>query len=566
MTRPVPAPFGLDRPDAEAITHYGAQGVVRWRRVDLWVAVDAAAGLIEAWARPGGLVLVVARSCPEAMALFLGAIAAGRVASFFPPPNPIQDAEHYDRQQSAAITRIDPALIVTLDAETTARLVALTPTLADRVLRAREISARGDAARAAAGFIDRLDGRVAPEAPLFVQHSSGTTGLKKACAIGGTLLRAQHEAYWRGVVRTRLSPEPRIATWLPLYHDMGLVAAFLLLILDAVPIAAMDAFDWVAKPQILFDMIAAERSTLCWMPNFAFRHFVRLRAFLEPRELSSVAAWVNCSEPCRADDAEAFERTFADWGARPGAVAGCYAMAETVFAVSQAEPGRRSVLRAPTALRLRDPVPLDATAPAPANLAAGVKRLASSGRPVPGVEIAMRVGGEPAPEGVYGEVAIRAPFLFDGYRGLGRAESGLGPDGFFMTGDLGVVLDGELFVFGRTKETIIVNGKNLHAGDVEYVAGRTPGVKPGWVAAFGVENARTGSEDLVILAERDAAAPDADAAIRAAIAARVLGAFLVSPADVRILAERALVKSTSGKISRDANRDRYLSTLRAAPG
>jgi len=561
-------PLGRCAASQPTISQYGQHGAVHWTQERLWAAVDGFRRLIEARTRPGTLVLVVSDTRPVALALFLAGIAAGRLVSFFPPQNPIQDADHFTHQQRAAIGRIDPGLVLVTAAGMRDALTAISPELGPRILLCDTEPPSGAWERGRAAFLAQL-ADVEAARPLFVQHSSGTTGVKKACAIGADQLRAQFESYWCRTVRHALSETPRIATWLPLYHDMGLVATFLLPLLDGAPIAFVDPFEWVGKPQQFLDVIAAERPSLCWMPNFAFRHYVRLQRFLRQRDLSSVRAWVNCSEPCRALDAQAFEDGFAAWGVISGSVVGCYAMAETVFAATQAVPGRRLSLAAPSSI-------MPGQAVGPERLREGrladeagqdAKLVLSSGPALPGAEVRAYVDGMPAGHGTYGELGIRAPFNFHGYRGRTAAESGLLADGTYMTGDLGVVLEGEVFVFGRLKEIIIVSGKNLHAGDVEAAASGIAGIKPGRAVAFGVENAATGTEDLVVIAERDPKVEAPPDALRAELTRVLHGLFLVSPHDVRIVESRWLVKSTSGKVSRDANRTKYLAERhgRAAP-
>jgi fatty-acyl-CoA synthase len=187
----------------------------------------------------------------------------------------------------------------------------------------------------------------------------------------------------------------------------------------------------------------------------------------------------------------------------------------------------------------------------------------SSGAPIPGVEVGVFVDGRRAQgEGIYGEIGLAGGFVFGGYRGLGREESGLTADGVYMTGDLGTMLNGRLYIFGRRKEIIIVNGKNLYAGDVEERVGAARGVKPGRAVAFGIENAALGTEELVVVAESDPTAELPEAAVRAGIVAAVSDAFLVKPHDVRLVEGRWLVKTTSGKISRAKNRAKYLRDFR----
>jgi acyl-CoA synthetase (AMP-forming)/AMP-acid ligase II len=282
-----------------------------------------------------------------------------------------------------------------------------------------------------------------------------------------------------------------------------------------------------------------------------------------------VKLWVDCSEPCRWPDARGFEAAFAEWGVRPRSVVGCYAMAETVFAVSQCAPGERRALSVPPAVPPGTPIAqtgaLLLTDDVPGDPPPGHKGVLSSGRVLPGLDVATYHEGRRLPDGTYGEIGISGDFLFPAYRGRSVAESNIA-DGVFRTGDLGVILDGHVFVFGRLKEIIIVNGKNIFAGDVEAALGLVHGVKKGRAVVFGVDSDMTGSEELIVVAEQDEAAAVPEAELRSAVSRAVSEAFLVKPRDVRIVAERWLVKSTSGKISRDENRRRYLEQFRAGAG
>jgi len=519
---------------------------------DFWQRVTARAAWVEAHTPPGGLVLVIGATGAEAMALFLGIAAAGRLGAFFPPASPLQDQRHFFDQQRAALSAIAPDAICVLEAVTAETVRRIDPVLAQAV-RLAPATATGDSVAA----LDALRARLASDAPLFVQHSSGTTGIKKAVEISGQMLAGQFAAYWPGLRAelgmTRLS----VASWLPLYHDMGLIAGFLLPMLGGDCVSILDPFEWIGAPGRFLEMIEADGCDIAWMPNFAFRHFTRLRRALKPAQLASMKLWIDCSEPCRLVDAQGFEGAFADMGVRPGSVVGCYAMAETVFAVSQGSPAARIGLAVPPDLAPGQLVAEDWLAD---ESPPGRKLVLSSGCVLPGVTLAVFDGERALPEGCYGEIGLRAPFLFGGYRG--RAEPR--QDDWFRTGDLGVVLRGQVFVFGRLKEIIIVNGKNLFAGDVEASLAGIPGLRPGRAVAFGVESDQTGSEELVVVAEQDETAGTPAAESRAAISRILAETFLVKPRDVRIVADRWLVKSTSGKISREANRRRYLETFRSS--
>jgi acyl-CoA synthetase (AMP-forming)/AMP-acid ligase II len=518
---------------------------------DLWRRATELSGWIASRTPPGALVLVVGASGPEVMALFLGIMAAGRVASCFPPASPRQDPAHFYAQQRAALRAIDPVAICVPDAATAEAVRRIDPALAARVLAVPRAEQGGDVAALAA-----LRARLDSDAPVFVQHSSGTTGAKKAVPVSGRMLAAQFAAYWPGLRAGLGVPVLSVATWLPLYHDMGLLAGFLLPVLGGDRVSILDPFEWVGAPGRFLGMIEADGCDICWMPNFAFRHFTRLRRGLKPVRLDSMRLWVDCSEPCRVADAQGFEAAFADCGVRPGAVVGCYAMAESVFAVSQGRAGQRLGLALPPGTAIGAPL-------AGARLAAAGEGLVlSSGWPLPGVEVAVFDGDHALPPGHYGEIGLRADFLFPGYRGRTARDSGLGPDGFFRTGDLGTVLEGQVFVLGRLKEIVIVNGRNIFVHDVEAALAAVPGLRAGRIVAFGLDSDQTGSEELIVVAEHDPEAGVPAAECRAAVSRHLADTLLVTPRDVRIVAGRWLVKAGSGKISRDENRRRYLAQFR----
>lgn len=545
------------------LTIWRPAGAERLSRTDFWRLVDAYARRIEADPRVGDFGLIIDRTSAEMMALFIAFICTDRRVSFFPPSSARQDPAYYREQQNAAIGRIAPSSILAFEDGSADSLEGIDGLGSAAIIALPRLSA-GDAEVAGASaeqglaaFRAALEDR---DRTLFWQHSSGTTGIKKAVGVTSTMLLGQYQSYWPQV-RSLAHGDVRVASWLPLYHDMGLLATFLLPLLGGAAIAIQDPFDWVEQPGLLFDMIEAERSTICWMPNFAYRHLTRLRPVLPERDLASVRAWTSCSEPCRYPDAVAFETAFAARGVRPGSVVGCYAMAETVFAVSQCAVAEQRALIVPVSVDLGvalGEVGATVVQAMPEQVASDWQAVLSSGRPVPGLEWTVLVDGKPvAAEGVYGELAVRAPFLFAGYRAMDRAASNIGSDGFFATGDLGCVLDGHVYVFGRTKELVIVNGKNIYVGDVEDRLSQIEGVRPGRVVVFGCDNPRTGSEDLIVVAEKSGRADVDDAALERAISAAVSASFLVTPFDVRLVSDRWLVKSTSGKISRQSNRAKY---------
>jgi fatty-acyl-CoA synthase len=529
-----------------------------WR--EFWSLAAAYRELIDRELPDSRFVLIVGRNTPAAVACFLGGIAAGRTVSFFPPRHGLQDQAYYRRQQDAALAKVGADGIIVFDSATE---TVETPGRC-RIVRfplATEIdTAKRSWSQCLHSFIERLEEFDDFAPPLFIQHSSGTTGIKKAVAVSSAQLGAQLHSYWYGVVERTLASEPVVASWLPLYHDMGLVAGLLLPTLAGRRIGFVDAFDWVARPQLFLNLISGCGANICWMPNFAFRHYCRVFPALSRVDLSRMHAWVDCSEPCRTRDAVAFEHRFAPWGVRSTSVVGSYAMAETVFAITQACTRARRTLLVRPDIQPGDVLDFRSLleGSTPEVTLGNVGAILSSGTPVPGARVKCFVDGHPVPAGTYGEIGVMAPFLFGGYRAMTAAESGIRNDGYYMTGDLGVMLADELFVFGRTKEIIIVNGRNLFVSDIEAALGDVVGIKPGRLVVFGVDNLVTGSEAIIVVAEKDPAVVRPTSELIGQIGHIVSAQFLVGLGNVLLIDGRWLVKSTSGKISRSENKAKYL--------
>jgi len=394
-----------------------------------------------------------------------------------------------------------------------------------------------------------------PDAPCLLQHSSGTTGLQKPVTLSH---RAVLEHVRRYGAAIDLRDDDRIASWLPLYHDMGLIAAFYLPLVRGIPLVQLSPMEWVAAPAMLLEAISRERATLCWLPNFAY-HLMADRIRDEDVagvRLDHVRMLVNCSEPVRAESHDRLHARLAPLGLARGALGACYAMAETTFAVSQTPPAvearRLTVDRAELA---RGTVRI-----APEG-APGGRNCVSSGAPIDGCTVRI-VDAERKvlPEGSVGELAVASVSLFDGYRNYPEKTREVLADGWYHTGDLGFVHEGECYVIGRKKDLIIVAGNNLYPEDVEDAVGRVPGVLPGRVVAFGAENPGLGTDMLCVVLESEAES-DAD---RRALRLRVLQAGMaidVTISRVYVVPPRWMIKSSSGKPARAQNRDRALAEV-----
>ncbi|NMO89027.1 fatty acyl-AMP ligase [Actinomycetospora sp. TBRC 11914] len=358
----------------------------------------------------------------------------------------------------------------------------------------------------------------------------------------------------------------RSVTWLPLFHDMGLVAGVLLPVCTGVSADLMDPAAFVQRPARWLDLLAGAPGTFSAAPNFAFDHCVRRvrDVDLERLDLSGVTALVNGSEPVRPATIERFAERFGPVGFRREAHRPSYGLAEATVFVATGPAGREPVTVAFDAERLRSGEAVPATDDD------GARALVSCGTPVgQSVVVVDPVSRRPRPDGAVGELWCRGPNVAAAYHGGGErsretfeatladdARGGLPAGPWMRTGDLGVVHDGALFVTGRLKDTIIVDGRNHYPQDLEATAeSADPEVRQGLVAAFGVDD-RDEGEQVVVLAVRRRRDEDGSAArtVRRAVSSE----HGVPVREVRFVPPHELPRTSSGKIARAACRRAYL--------
>jgi acyl-CoA synthetase (AMP-forming)/AMP-acid ligase II len=519
-------------------------------------AAGYARALDEAGVRAGDVVVVILQHGADLLFAFWGAVLHGAVPSIMPFLTEKLAPERYRQDLAALIATTAPAALITYPEfvdEVQGAIAALSAdAVAPRVLVSSAVTPQEPDFEALGGM------RRQPDDLVLLQHSSGTTGLQKGVALSHRAVFNQLDVYAEAI---HLTQSDIIVSWLPLYHDMGLIASFLMPILRRVPLVHMSPFDWVRAPYKLLQALSHYRGTLTWLPNFAYNFCaqkIRERD-LQGVDLSSVRAVINCSEPTYWASHQAFSQRFEPYGLRAGSLATCYAMAENVFAVTQAG------IDAPVTVDEVDQRALLVERVArPAADATSAVKLLSAGRALPNVQVrVLDDARRDTPERYIGEIALRSDCLLSGYYHRDDLTASAFHEGWYLTGDLGYMAAGELYVTGRKKDLIIVGGKNVYPQDLERLASEVPGVHPGRVVAFGVTNAAAGTEDVVMVAEADT--PDADELQRIADAIRqhVTRGSDVALRQVYMVDARWLLKTSSGKTARAANRDKYLAEVAA---
>ena len=540
-------------PESEAILHWSAgQPPFRWLRGDLLRASGNYAEYLERLGvRKGDVCALIIRHRKDFYPIYMAVCALGALPAVLAYPNQRLHPDKF-RQGLEGMARKSGLHWVLTERE----LESITSPL----LLGKESTIRGiffplEWSEGATEFPGRVrNTEVRPGDPCLLQHSSGTTGLQKAVVLSHRAILEHVHLYGRSI---GLNPGDRIVSWLPLYHDMGLIAAFHLPLAAGIPVVQLDPFEWVTAPVIFLDAVSRERGTLGWLPNFAYNLMAdRIRDDdLDGIRLDSIRMLINCSEPVRAESHDRFYGRFAPYGFRRNALAACYAMAETTFAATQTPPGSE-------ANRLtvaRDAIGKDVVrTPEPQEDA---RICTSSGAPIPGCE--MRIvddSGVDLPAGRLGEIAIRSVSLFDGYRNNPERTAEVLRDGWCFTGDYGFSHEGEYYVIGRKKDIIIVAGKNVYPEDIEDAVGQVPGILPGRVIAFGIEDRGSGTEQVGVVAETSHPEDQEKKKLRREVV-RAGMQIDVTISRVYLAPPRWLIKSSSGKPARRANMDRAVSGL-----
>ncbi len=520
--------------------------------------MQGAAGYSQAYAaagvQPGEVVVLILQHGQALVYAYWGALLAGVVPSIMPFLTEKLAPEKY-RQELAALVEITrPAAVVTYPefAGEVWAAVGIDGSSVRAVLLSEAVAPVGEPDLAALPGMARQ-----PDDMALLQHSSGTTGLQKGVALSHRAVLNQLDRYAEAI---RLSAGDTIVSWLPLYHDMGLIAGFVMPVVSQTPLVLMSPFDWVRAPYRLLQAVSQFRGTLAWLPNFAFNFCAQKSRDrdLPGVDLSSWRAVVNCSEPMRWESHQAFLKRFAPYGLRADALATCYAMAENVFAVTQGgfdAPVAVDVVDRRALIIEKVARPADEAQP-------DALRLLSAGTPLPNV--AVRVLDElrqDLPDRQIGEIALRSDCMLSGYYNRDDLTERAFHDGWYLTGDLGYQAAGELYVTGRKTDLIIVGGKNVHPQDLETLASEVAGVHPGRVVAFGVFDDELGTEDVVVVAEADtqeALSDEEQQHLADEIRQSVNRGSDISVRQVHIVGARWILKTSSGKLARAANREKFL--------
>lgn len=508
-------------------------------------ALKIAAGLQSVGIKAQQRVALMLPTGGDFLACFYGVLFAGGIpVPIYPPARPAQLQDHLTRQVGILNNAQSIALITVPEARRLAYLVkALLPDL-QHVMTPAELLE--DERRYIQPVVRSTD-------TAFIQYTSGSTGTPKGVVLTHANLLANIRAMNQVANAT---PSDVFVSWLPLYHDMGLIGAWLGSVYCAYQLVLMSPLSFLSRPARWLWAIHRYGGSISGAPNFAYGLCLSKidPADVDGLDLSSWRLAFNGAEAIDAHTMVAFMERFAPYGFRPEAMLPVYGLAEGALGVAFPPPGRLlridHVQREPLS-RWGQAIPAD-------EVTADTVSFVSCGLPLPGHQIRVIDDfGVEAPERQVGKLQFRGASATSGYFRNAEATSELFDDGWLISGDLAYVADAEVFITGRQKDVIIRAGRNLYPHELEEAVGDVAGIRKGCVAVFGSMASRAGTEQLVVVAETRETEAERRDALRSQIN-RVAVDVLGAPADDIVLVPPATVlKTSSGKIRRAALRELY---------
>jgi len=516
-------------------------------------AMAVAAGLQGEGLEPEQAVAIMLPTSPEYFHTYFGILLAGGIPVPIYPPARLSQIEEHVRRHAGILANAQATILVTVpEAMAVGRLLEASVPGLRRVITAADLSAaRGEAIPLLASGDDIA----------FIQYTSGSTGNPKGVVLTHANLLANIRAIGKAV---EVDARDVFVSWLPLYHDMGLISAWLASLYFGNPLVVMSPLAFLARPERWLWAIHRYRGTLTAAPNFAYELCLKRLTDeqLEGLDLSSIRLMANGAEPVSPDTIERFTARFSRYGLDPHAMAPVYGLAESTVGLLCPAPGRGPVI---DSVR-REPFVSQRRALPAAASEANPLRFVACGSPLPGHEVRIvDEAGLELGERIEGRLEFKGPSATSGYYRNPGQTAALFRGEWLDTGDRAYIAGGDVYITGRVKDIIIRGGRNIYPHEVEEAVGAIAGVRKGCVAVFGSPDPQTGTERLVVLAETRETGAAARQALREAIAGVTMD-VLGEPADEIVLAPiHAVLKTSSGKLRRSACREMYEAGLIGAP-
>jgi len=503
--------------------------------------------LLSTGLRKGDRVALIIPDAEDFVLTFLAAVSAGIVPVPLYPPLALGKLDTYIDTTARILNAAQAELLITTKQveKVLWTVMPRVPSLRD-LLTVDKLAALPEAAA--------NPPKISPYDTLFLQFTSGSTSEPKGVVVTHESMIANTTAILLDGLHAVGNQDVGVS-WLPLYHDMGLIGFVLAPLVVRIGVVFIPTLEFVRRPTLWMDVVSKHRGTLTFAPNFAFARVTK-RAHdkdLARWDLSCLRV-VGCgAEPIHPGTMQAFVDKFSKCGMRPEAMLPCYGMAEATLAMSFVGLEDRLKVDTIDADRCHE----DGRA-VPARNGANTLGLVSCGKPFPGHEIGIFDDqGRRLPERHIGEIRFRGPSVAAGYfDNLEATRKAFLSDGWLCTGDLGYLADGEVYISGRKKDILIVHGRNYYPQGIEWQVEEVDGIRKGNVVAFSVPG--EGTEEIVVVAETTEASPEKRQALANRVRSHLNSTMSLAPRDVVLLGVGQLPKTTSGKLQRRKTREQYL--------
>ena len=537
-----------DRPHIRFYSDQNEDEVITY--LDLWSGAElVASGLQHFGLEPGESVLIMLPTGREYFFTFFGVLLAGAIpVPVYPPGRLKQIEEHLLRHSAIANNCLARIMVTVEDAKQFARLMHT------RVVHLRHIVTVSELHRAGTEALPLFRKPVLTSVDIaFLQYTSGSTGMPKGVVLSHANLLANIRAMANVI---GVTSEDVFVSWLPLYHDMGLIGAWLGSLHFACQLIIMSPLAFIARPQRWLWAIHKYGGTLSAAPNFAYELCLRRLddKDLEGLDLSSWRIACNGAEAVNPATVSEFIRRFTRYGFRPEAMMPVYGLAESTVGLAFPKPGS-----GPKIDRIKRETFMDTGAAIQAEESdSGALEFVSCGEPLPGHQIRIV---DPAdrelPERIEGSLQFTGPSTTTGYFKNPEKTRELFHGEWLDSGDKGYMAEGSVFITGRSKDIIIRAGRNIYPAELEEAIGKVEGIREGNVAVFGSKSSESGTERLIVLAETRKKDEQARADIRTMINTIVTDLIGAPPDEVLLAPPNTVLKTSSGKIRRNASRDIY---------
>ena len=504
-----------------------------------------AAGLQRLGLEPRQTVAIMLPTGPEYFHAYFGILRAGAIPVPIYPPARLSQIEEHVRRHSGILANAQAAMLVTVpEARGVARLLeAFVPGLR-RVVTVAELCEGGGQALPVAIRGDDI---------AFLQYTSGSTGDPKGVVLTHANLLANIRAIGQAI---EIQGDDVFVSWLPLYHDMGLICAWLSSLYFAIPLVVMSPLAFLARPERWLRAIQQYRGTLSAAPNFAYELCVKRIADdqIEGLDLSSWRIAANGAEPVMPETLRRFTQRFVPYGLRAEALTPVYGLAESTVGLLCPPPGRGPRI---DHVR-REPLSRAGRAEPAAAGDASALRFVSCGRPLAGHTVRIvDASGREVGERIEGRLEFKGPSASSGYYRNPQQSERLFDGDWLDSGDRAYLADAEVYLTGRIKDIIIRGGRNVYPHEVEEAVGAVAGVRRGCVAVFGSPDPDSGTERLVVLAETVQTSLPAQDALRQRIVEASVAVLGEPPDEVVLAPPHTVLKTSSGKIRRAACREGF---------